>query len=1118
MNTLLLVLLTVAATQAAAPAAAPPPASTTARKPRPAPTPSRVLEGTVRTPEGQPVANALVLAQPTSIGSFEQPLTARTDAAGAFRLTLASSRVHRMRVEAAGWAAASVKDVRPGTPVAVTLQKGAAIEGLVRDGTSGAPVPGAVVEARETAFSVRAMWEPDVGVVRTTTDDRGRFRVDGLSRGLHSVSARLRGFGQGGRSDVPVGGRVDIYLFPGATVTGTVRDAEGRPVSRAAIRLESEAMRGFGAGSGGGGTVASEADGRFEMTGLSPGTYRAVARHADFSPAWLPGITVERGEETDVEVTLTRGVKVSGRLMAGEDKPVAGRVGVQETDDRPVPMGLEDRLRSEAGADGRFLLTLPAGSHALAVVAAGYTPKRVEVEAVGEAVDLGDVLLEPGLVIRGRVRDRAGLPVADAQVFGRQARMMGGGWAGRADATTEADGSFVLGGLVAGNYALNVIARGFAGQSRQVEAGGTADFTLDPAGSITGQVVDEAGTAVEAFQVVARPLREMGPSAPSPQMDQFTAADGRFVLNDVAEGTWVVEASAPERASGVVSDVRVAAGAGTDVGRIRLSAGGIVRGTVLDATGAPVPGANVTVQGAGQDWYGRGRQATTDPAGTFELRGVAAGPVDVTAQHPSYAPGRAAGLEVDPTRGPTEARIVMTQGGRIEGRVLRRDGSGMSAMVHAGPQARAVPMSGLSANTAADGSFTIEHVPAGRTFLAVMFGSGGVMESTQTREVDVREGETTTAEFVSREILVTGHVTRGGAPAPGIRLRLGSMQGGRMMMSAGGFSMLSAPPAGPQRFTAVTDEGGAFALIVDQPGRHFVNASTADGRASFPNREIDIPDADSHVLELAIGGAPLAGIVLDRDTEQPLANANLYAQPSGGKPGGGAGGTTTADGRFTFELDPGPYQLRVGAAGYAGETMDVEVAAGGTSDLRVLLGRGGTITGRVVDAAGRGMSGVWINATEAGGGFGVMGAMGQGHSLPDGSFRIDGLAEGTYTLGATSQLGMFATRRGVASGQTGVTLTLQPGGRVNLMVRGPDGAPAEGARIRVSKTEGAPIWLQGSASTSAQGMAQVLAPAGEVEVEVSKEKLRAKAALTVTPGDTAAAELVLAEAPPEQPR
>jgi hypothetical protein len=1092
----------------AAPAAATP--ATAAPKPRATPTP--VLEGLVRTTDGKPVDKALVLAQPV-MASMREPalVVGRTDPAGKFRLVLKAPGAHRVRIEAPGWAAATLKEARPGAPLSVTLQKGAVIEGTVRDGTTGTPLPSATVEARDETGAVHAPWEPDAGTVRATTNARGQFRIEGLATGLHTVSARLRGFNRPTRRSIPTGGRVDLYAFPGATLTGVVRDDQGGGLAGAAVRAEGE-IRGW---SGMSPVVVADANGRFELTGLSAGTFRVVARHPEFAPTWVSGVTLERGAETDVEVVLRRGAAVSGRLVAGEDQPVRGRVGVQETDERPVPR-LDDALSGEAGPDGRFRVMLPPGSHTLAVVAPGYTPRSVDtvVGTGGAPVDLGDIAVEPGLVIRGRVRDKAGLPIAESQAWGSMPRMMGGGGSGPSEARGEADGTFLLAGLTAGLYRVSVRARGYAEQVKQVEAGTNTEFVLDRAGSISGLVVDDSGAPVESFRIVARPLREMGPTSPSPKMDNSSGSDGRFLLEDVPEGTWVVEASAPDRANGVASDVRVAAGSSVDVGRIRLTSGGVVRGLVLDTAGAVVPGATVTIQASGQAFWGRGGgEGVSDPAGSFEIRGVSPGTVEVIAEHQSYATGRATRVEVDPTRGPAEARIVMTQGGRIEGRVLRRDGSGVVAMVHAasaGPGGRRGPTADASVNTGPDGTFVIEHAPAGRTHIAVMTGSAGVMESRHMREVEVREGETTSVEFVSREILVTGHVTRAGAPAPGIQLRLMGAQGGRMMMSAGGFGALSAPPTGPQRLTGVTDEGGAFALLVNEPGKHFVNASTADGRVNLPAREVEIPDTDGYVLDLAFSGQTVTGIVLDRETEQPLSNANVGARPRETGARGGTSGMTGPDGRFVLELEPGDYRLHARAEGYAAEVTDLTVGSGGAADLRLPLSRGGLISGRIVDVASRPVGGISVTAT-AGEGVNTQG--GGGQSLPDGSFVIAGLSAGTFTVTAQSELGGFAIRRDVEVGQSGVTLTLRPGGRVQVQVRGPDGAPAEGAWVRVAKVAGAVVALNSGGRTSPQGTADLIAPAGEVELEVNKDKLRGRTTVSVAPGAVAAAELTLAEAP-----
>jgi carboxypeptidase family protein len=141
---------------AAPPSASPAPAAarTASPAPAPAPAPARapVLDGTVTGPDTKPVAGALVSAQPAAFGMAEPPRTTRTDTSGRFHLDVKSPAVHVVRVEATGLAARTLR-VRPGDALKIALDKGGFIEGIVRDGGSGAPAPGVTVEARTDQVS-----------------------------------------------------------------------------------------------------------------------------------------------------------------------------------------------------------------------------------------------------------------------------------------------------------------------------------------------------------------------------------------------------------------------------------------------------------------------------------------------------------------------------------------------------------------------------------------------------------------------------------------------------------------------------------------------------------------------------------------------------------------------------------------------------------------------------------------------------------------------------------------------------------------------------------------------------------------------------------------------------
>ena len=1089
---------------------APPPAAKPAA--RPTPTPPPVLEGTVKGPDGKPVEKALVIARPVDLPLGETPLYARTDAAGRFQIRLTSGGLHHVRVEAAGLAAKKVEKVRAGAPLAVTLAKGATIEGTVRD-SHNAPVPKARVVARDdSGLGGPGLFEPDAGVLVTTTDAKGQFRIEGVGPGLHSLTARARRAGYGRRANVRPGSRVDLLLLPGATIFGRATGPRGEPVAGATVTTGRDEIGPLGDSP----VETTDSSGQFELLGLPPGTHWLVVRHKDFAPGVVTGVTLEREASAKVDVTLGPGLRVIGRLVGGDGRPVKGKVHVQEVDERRAPRSLSDLLRAEAGLDGRFELPpAPPGSYALAVGAPGHAGQRVEVNvpAQGRApVDLGDVTLEVGLAIRGRVRDQAGAAVAGASLNAFPARPMGGAFT-FSETASEADGSFVLAGLADGPYRLTARLSGYAETTQQASPGGERiEIVLRPGGAITGLVADEDGRPVESFGIDAEPTsRTAGGMIVRGGRQRVVDPQGRFTIEDLAEGTYVVRAETPEMVAGSASGVKVVPGQTTDAGVVRLSRGGVVRGSVVDNTGAPVPGATISVRGPGMEMVFRGDNtaATSDAAGLFEARGVPLGKVDLTATHPSYAAGRVS-VEVA-AKSPAEARVVMTQGGRIEGLARKRDGAPLAGRIQAMPAQMGMGMDMAShppmVSLAGDGSFAVEHVAPGRWRVMLMQGGVSQLTSTLSKEVEVREGETAGVELITRDILISGRVTRGGVPQPGLRVNIRVRSSGRMVMS---FSPgAAAPPSGgPQRGTASTREDGSFELLVDEPGEASVSVESPDGKTSLLSRSEVIPDADNHAVDLALSGVSVSGIVVDKATEKGVAEARVFAARPNADGAGVTGAESGADGRFAMEVEPGDIRLRVRASGYAEGGLDLNVGQGGLNDVRLELVKGEALEGRVVDAQGRPVPGLPVTAMSAGPREGR--STGFTNTLADGTFRLEGVANKPHAVLAGSPRAGYAFRPSAAPGARDVVLTLQPGGKVQVQVVGPGGEPVDGATVSLESLGGVPAFMPfGNPTTNSQGVAELDLPSGTVELDSRKGDLRGRGTVNVGVGGAASLEIKL---------
>jgi hypothetical protein len=331
--------------------------------------------------------------------------------------------------------------------------------GVVRD-EAGQPVANLRVSGQVGGEYIEA---------RATTDETGRFRIEGLP--AERVSLEFYGTAIV-RKEVPllVLDREDqeFVVQRAGKIAGRVVDAQtGLGLDDFTIRFISPTL-GEGEQMAGGysatwareGKRFTRTDGYWDSEGeeLPPGRFLAIeARAPGRALARAARVAVEAAPARDaVVLRLGAGGAIRGRVLAAEGAPVAGvkltwRVAGSEPsfyyNDEPHEYGVVF-----SDADGRFALSdVPPGASVLSVAA----PKRPPFDdgpfevAAGATVER-EIRMAVGLALRVRVQDAAGRGVAGALV--RVTALASAGTRFAEEGRTDAEGEFRFEELGAGRY------------------------------------------------------------------------------------------------------------------------------------------------------------------------------------------------------------------------------------------------------------------------------------------------------------------------------------------------------------------------------------------------------------------------------------------------------------------------------------------------------------------------------------------------------------------------------------------------------------------------------------------------------------------------------------------
>jgi MFS family permease len=263
-----------------------------------------------------------------------------------------------------------------------------------------------------------------------------------------------------GSAPAEVAGAEPAATVPGSgAVRGTVTGRGGEPIAGALLTV-------IGSDGWQAGQAQTDADGRFELAGIAPGSFSIVV----MAPGYAPEATVvgaAHGAAITHNIVLAAASRLAGSVLSAGDVPLPG-ASVSLTDASGAVLA-----RDVTDMEGGFVLAgAPQGTYTVTAAAPGYQPASMRVEVNGSA-EHALLSLAADAEVQGVVRNPQGAPVPAVTVSLADA-------SGQivATAITGDDGSYRLGGLAGGEHTL--VATGYppAPATVHVEDGKTTTVTL----------------------------------------------------------------------------------------------------------------------------------------------------------------------------------------------------------------------------------------------------------------------------------------------------------------------------------------------------------------------------------------------------------------------------------------------------------------------------------------------------------------------------------------------------------------------------------------------------------------------------------------------------------------
>lgn len=517
------------------------------------------LHGSIADVGGGPIAGALVraTAAPNSIPLPTSMMTAAvSDADGRYQLWLRPGN-YELGAQHLDYSTfeTEIHLGKSERELDLKLVPATTVEGVVRRVSDNEPVAGAIVQVGGASRMV--------GI----SDSEGRFRFQRLSAGTVSLQARFHSAITASALSLELGigetrSDLELWLEPGANISGRVLDDQGESVQGAAVAvLDMLTEQGFSA------RGQTDEAGQFVVEGIAPGTYSAVVYMDEFPVRFLrDAILVADQDVSGVKLVIQEAQSLRGRVSpAGPASVYLVRGGGETAMAAMVLSGdMSDYINMAAAqtrttADGRFAMAgVARGAYKLIAIADEGLQGEQDVQVGGDS-DV-TVSMSPGWSLAGSVSTSSGqAPAGSVQL---QLESIDHFPSILHVANMDARGHFEISGLGGGEYAVRVSdphcqrelqgdVDAPPGTLKVPREGPTGrlqrDFVVSQCGRVLrGKVVDAKGHAAADAWVRVATSDATGPVT-------LSGADGLFELANVRSGPIKIHAYHPQLGSAQIS-------------------------------------------------------------------------------------------------------------------------------------------------------------------------------------------------------------------------------------------------------------------------------------------------------------------------------------------------------------------------------------------------------------------------------------------------------------------------------------------------------------------------------------------------------------------------------------